>query len=497
MADWQERFTPELAEQYRTDGVVFLPQLIEKPWLQLIELGINRIMAGSARKSKFFPGTPGEFVDTTRNFDLTPEFQRLLYDSPLADMIMALFDIDRVWLLFDHVFVKDGGDAPTERTPWHQDLPYWPVAGTQLASFWITLDPIPADECLEFIRGSHNETIYDGFNPRRVLEDPTMPYYGEGFPPLPDIEATRDQWDIVARHHPWRCRVVAPGGAARRRPHRAGSAAAHPVGSVLRARRGVRRPTQDHPDRTLHAGTRTGVEARRSAATPRTTRACAPCRRIRIRRRTNEPSQGRRRALDPACAPLEFVGLEPCPLRHPPPMPSSRPLRSGRSGRRSTRSCSARTTMTPTPPATARWRRPRRSRAARSARTSRASTAGTCTTAPRCPGFPAHPHRGFETVTYVRRGVIDHSDSLGAAARFGRGDVQWLTAGRGIQHAEMFPLLADDRPNPLELFQIWLNLPAERKLVDPSFTMLWGRDVPRGAGRDARRRGHRDRRRAG
>lgn len=94
------------------------------------------------------------------------------------------------------------------------------------------------------------------------------------------------------------------------------------------------------------------------------------------------------------------------------------------------------------------------------------------------PGFPAHPHRGFETVTYVRHGIIDHSDSLGAAARFGRGDVQWLTAGRGIQHSEMFPLLADDRPNPLELFQIWLNLPGERKLVDPSFTMLWGRDVP-------------------
>jgi quercetin 2,3-dioxygenase len=94
------------------------------------------------------------------------------------------------------------------------------------------------------------------------------------------------------------------------------------------------------------------------------------------------------------------------------------------------------------------------------------------------PGFPGHPHRGFETVTYVRTGLIDHSDSLGAAARFGRGDVQWLTAGRGIVHAEMFPLLDREGPNPLELFQIWLNLPAEQKMVDPYFTMIWDGDVP-------------------
>jgi redox-sensitive bicupin YhaK (pirin superfamily) len=95
------------------------------------------------------------------------------------------------------------------------------------------------------------------------------------------------------------------------------------------------------------------------------------------------------------------------------------------------------------------------------------------------PGFPGHPHRGFETVTFVRTGLIDHADSLGAAARFGRGDVQWVTAGKGIVHSEMFPLLRRDAPNPLELFQIWLNLPASDKLVDPYFTMLWDRDIPR------------------
>lgn len=95
------------------------------------------------------------------------------------------------------------------------------------------------------------------------------------------------------------------------------------------------------------------------------------------------------------------------------------------------------------------------------------------------PGFPQHPHRGFETVTIVRSGYIDHSDSLGAAARFGAGDVQWLTAGAGVVHSEMFPLLNREGPNTLELFQIWLNLPSKDKLVEPYFTMFWDRDVPR------------------
>ena len=94
------------------------------------------------------------------------------------------------------------------------------------------------------------------------------------------------------------------------------------------------------------------------------------------------------------------------------------------------------------------------------------------------PGFPQHPHRGFETLTATLVGVVDHTDSQGNAGRYGEGDLQWMTAGSGVVHGEMFPLLHNDKPNPLQLFQIWLNLPRASKMVNPSFRMHWAEEQP-------------------
>jgi len=185
-----------VVRRFQEDGVVLLRQALHRDWLQLIEMGLGRVLAdGGTAKHRFFAGQRGEFQETVRNFDSAIEIRRLMYDSPLADMLGRCMQSSGVWYYSDEFFIKDAGGC--ERTPWHQDTPYFPVAGNQLASVWISLDRLRADECLEFIRGTHRSTMYDGFDPRNP-GDPSQSYYQEGLPKLPDIQANRSAFPIVS-----------------------------------------------------------------------------------------------------------------------------------------------------------------------------------------------------------------------------------------------------------------------------------------------------------
>ena len=89
-------------------------------------------------------------------------------------------------------------------------------------------------------------------------------------------------------------------------------------------------------------------------------------------------------------------------------------------------------------------------------------------------GFPLHPHRGIETVTYVLRGEVHHRDTLGNSGSIGAGDVQWMTAGRGIMHEEMPQV----RPEGIAGFQLWVNLPAKLKMTQPRYQDIQSSKIP-------------------
>ena len=90
-------------------------------------------------------------------------------------------------------------------------------------------------------------------------------------------------------------------------------------------------------------------------------------------------------------------------------------------------------------------------------------------------GFPWHPHRGIETITYVLAGTVAHGDSLGNQGRLGAGDVQWMTAGRGILHQEM---PQGDEAGRMHGFQLWANLPAALKMTAPRYQEVTAADIP-------------------
>lgn len=189
-----------LMDTYRNDGVVHLSQVLDANALRLAREAYEWSLANPGKgASKLIPGSPGSFYGDLANPLCFDAYAAVNRDTVIPRLVTGLWDKPDIWFMYEQIFKKVGGDngETTRRTPWHQDLPYLPIQGNDLAVVWISFEPLDTDESLEFIIGSHHGTLYDGsrFDPK----DDTIPLYGTGdLPRLPDIEKSRDEYEIVS-----------------------------------------------------------------------------------------------------------------------------------------------------------------------------------------------------------------------------------------------------------------------------------------------------------
>jgi len=189
-----------LADTFHRDGVVFQPQVLDRKAMAIARKAFEWSLANPGKgATRLIPGTPGSFYGDLANPGCFDAYSLVHSQTNLPRLITALWNKPDIWFMYEQIFKKTGGEGglPARRTPWHQDLSYLPVEGNDLAVAWISFEPLKKSESLEFIRGSHRGTLFDGskFDPR----DDTLPLYGTGeLPRLPDIEKNRPDYDILS-----------------------------------------------------------------------------------------------------------------------------------------------------------------------------------------------------------------------------------------------------------------------------------------------------------
>lgn len=175
----------------RNDGVVFLPGALTEQALAAVESAVKESFANPSEGAvNFYPNESARFFqDRGQNF--LPLVRRIGLDT----MVRTLWGESRLWYMGEQLFLKDGGHS--RRTPWHQDTSYLRMRGEQMIACWISLDPLPREHCLEFVRGSHQGLLYNGSS-FSAADDTDPLYRNSPLPRLPDIQANRERFDIVS-----------------------------------------------------------------------------------------------------------------------------------------------------------------------------------------------------------------------------------------------------------------------------------------------------------
>jgi ectoine hydroxylase-related dioxygenase (phytanoyl-CoA dioxygenase family) len=186
--------TPQLVEAYQSDGAVCIRQLLTPAEVALLREGIDRNLASPSPRAIVAsrPDDPGHFVEDFCNWQDNHAYRRVIFESALAEAAGALMRSATVRLYHDHMLTKEPGTR--QRTPWHQDQPYYNVEGRQNVSMWIPVDPVRRCSTLEIVAGSHRGPW---LMPRTFM-DRRAKWFPEGsLAELPDIDTARDRYNIL------------------------------------------------------------------------------------------------------------------------------------------------------------------------------------------------------------------------------------------------------------------------------------------------------------
>jgi ectoine hydroxylase-related dioxygenase (phytanoyl-CoA dioxygenase family) len=188
-------FTPTDADAaaFARDGVVILRGVLADAEVDTLVRGVQRNLAelSPLGMNATAPGKPGAFVEDFRNWQRIPEYEAVIRGSALGAVAGALMGSSAVRLFHDHLLVKEPGTL--DRSPWHQDQPYYCIDGAQTVSFWIPLDPVARPSTLEFVAGSHGGAWH---MPRSFVKKTAMVFDEGALEEVPDVDADREAFPI-------------------------------------------------------------------------------------------------------------------------------------------------------------------------------------------------------------------------------------------------------------------------------------------------------------
>jgi len=180
---------------FQRDGAVCIRGLLSADELALLASGIEANLAAPSPRAKIAsrPDDPGFFIEDFCNWQEIDAYRRFIFESPLALLAQRLMGSQTVRLYHDHLLVKEPGTR--QRTPWHQDQPYYNIDGAQTVSMWIPVDPVPRASTLEFVAGSHRGPW---LMPRTFMDNQAKWFPEGSLADLPAIEADRAAHPILA-----------------------------------------------------------------------------------------------------------------------------------------------------------------------------------------------------------------------------------------------------------------------------------------------------------